>query len=198
MKGSVPGPIQSTFPPHPFLQHFSRGNSTGAGCPAPAKGHGTGQHRCSSQAEHKPSCGQLAHVSIQVHFLNEDQETYGLTPLFCLCEAGPGEPRLVQFFTYAKLHSPKPTVPPSPSPIIQSCMRSRSPSLQLTATSSAGATSDVTPHSMAKCCLGVSESLGRVAGIPKETSGQGAVCTPSSCDQQDKPLWPQKRLMPGV
>lgn len=45
---------------------------------------------------------------------------------------------------------------------------------------------------MAKCCLGVAESLGRVTGIPKETSGQGAVCTPSSCDQQDKLLCPRR------
>lgn len=60
------------------------------------------------------------------------------------------------------------------------------PHRQLTATSSEGARSHVTPCSMAKCCPEVAESLGRVTGIPKETSGQGAVCTPRSCDQQEQ------------
>lgn len=192
MKGSLPASIQSTFPPHPFLQHFSQGNSTGAGCPAPAKGHGTGQYRCSSQAEHKPSCGQLAHVSIQVPFLNEDQETYGLTPLICLCEAGPGEPRLVQFFTYAKLHSPKPTVPPNPSP--------HYPELYEEQFSILTTHSHIQRRSYIRChttfhgqVLPRSRRVTRKSG--RDPKGN---LWPGCCDQQDKLLWPQKRLMPRV
>lgn len=127
-------PIRNGCPTHPFLQQFSGGNSTWSRLP------------CSSEevieqsnadpapkAKRKPSCGRLTHVSIQIHFLNEDQETHGLTPLI-LSPQG----RAQGAKACAVLHVCKALLPqthgasPALPPVIQGYVGSTFPSSQAT------------------------------------------------------------------
>lgn len=112
--GSVPGPVQSTLSPHsPSCSILSR-EFHGSRMPCSSKGSLNRAIQSSSQAEHKPSCGQLTLVSIQVHFLNEDQETHGLTPLILSLQGRPWGAKACAVFHVCT--APNSQCPPSSSP----------------------------------------------------------------------------------
>lgn len=104
----MPSPVRNDSPPHPFLQHFSR--EFGSSQAALLLRGVTAQSAADTAPEkRKPSCGRLTRVSIQSHFLNQDQETHGLTPLILSPQGRAQGAKIVQFYTHAKLCGPKPT-----------------------------------------------------------------------------------------
>lgn len=78
----MPSPTWNNPPRHPLLQYVSQRSSVQGRLSCSSQGV-TEQSNVDTapQAEHESSCVLLTHDSIQTHFLNEDQETHGLTPL---------------------------------------------------------------------------------------------------------------------
>lgn len=109
-RGEHAKPHLEQIPPlHPFLQHFSRGNSTPSGLPCSCEGVIEPSNTdIVPKAKRKSSCGTLTHVSIQIPFLSRDQETHGLTPLILSLQRGPGSQGLCSFTRMQSSAAPNP------------------------------------------------------------------------------------------
>lgn len=164
----MPSPIWNESP-HPFLQHFSRGNSTPSELPCSCEVViEQSKADTAPEAKCKPSCGRLTQVSIQIRFLNEDQETHGLPPLILSLQSRAQGAKACAVLHVCKALQPQThSAPPAIPPIIQGCIESRFPSSQATPAPK-GARSVFTPCPVAKYHLKVAATAsGQSSKDPK-------------------------------